>query len=665
MSAAGTGCNPYQAAAAAASQPQSMSSSSSHPAAGSGGNPYGMARFVEDSREPPSFAPSISGQVSNGDQTFSSGQPLRDDPHCHSRQPFNSGQPGQPFQSDQQLRSGQSFGGGQPAPSRQSFNSTFQSEQPFNSGQPPNGGQLSSPNRQQFNSGQPSDAGQPFQREQTFSSGQPFHGGQPPQHFNGQHFNGNQPINPGQSSSAGEPMGRLYPPDVSAPMNSIQQPQPCAASTQFGGAPQAPGANMWPTVQHASFPNHVPGNVTTWGMGACSPGQGGPGFGDQAAPAASPPCTCGLPSNPLTVRKEGPNMGRMFFKCSKPQGEQCNYFQWADEPIQAMGQGGSDPPGVPGPPCQCGLPSVQLTVRKEGPNTGRLFFGCGRQQGERCNYFQWADEPPPQPGAGGNGVGGQAATGPPCTCGTPSIQLTVRKEGPNTGRMFYKCSKPQGQGQCNYFQWADEPIQAAGPGSNGGGPPAVAGPPCQCGQPSVQLTVRKEGPNTGRMFYGCARQQGERCNYFQWADEPVRGGPQGGNFAPQGGMPAQQGGNFGGPAAAAGPPCICGQPSTQLTVRKEGPNTGRQFYKCSKPQGQGCDYFQWADEPIATPARAGDNGFKGKGRGRAGGGRGRGRGKKKGEPADDFGGAFGGDGFGAAFGDDGFGGFGGDRFQPF
>lgn len=303
-------------------------------------------------------------------------------------------------------------------------------------------------------------------------------------------------------------------------------------------------------------------------------------------------------------------MGRFFFKCSKAQGEQCNYFQWADEPIQPAQQGGtngSEPPAVAGPPCQCGMPSTQLTVRKEGPNTGRLFFACGRGQGQRCDYFQWADEPPRQEGHGGNGVGGgqAAATGPPCACGIPSLQLTVRKEGPNTGRLFYKCGKPDAQARCNYFQWADEPIQPPGSGGGGGGnngQPSVAGPPCQCGQPSAQLTVRKEGPNTGRMFYGCAQPQ--RCNYFQWADEP----------APQG-QGAPQGGNFSGPPAAAGPPCTCGLPSLQLTVRKEGPNKGRQFYKCGGPQGgQNCDYFQWADEPIATPARN-SGGSKGKGRG--------------------------------------------------
>ena len=39
--------------------------------------------------------------------------------------------------------------------------------------------------------------------------------------------------------------------------------------------------------------------------------------------------------------------------------------------------------------------------------------------------------------------------------------------------------------------------------------------------------------------------------------------------------------------------CVC-----RFTVHKEGPNKGRQFYSCCKPQSDTnrCKYFQWADE---------------------------------------------------------------------
>ena len=134
--------------------------------------------------------------------------------------------------------------------------------------------------------------------------------------------------------------------------------------------------------------------------------------------------------------------------------------------------------------------------------------------------------------------------------------------------------------------------------------------------------------------------------YFsQWADELVLSAGAGGD----GGNPGQ--------AVASVPLCTCGQPSAQLTVRKAGSNKGRLFYGCAQPQGQRCHYFQWADAPVASPARAvtSDNGSTGRGRGLVVGGRG--RGKKQGDPAVDVTG-----GYGASFSDAGYS---YDRWQPF
>ncbi|KAM9341904.1 DNA-(apurinic or apyrimidinic site) endonuclease 2 [Pholidichthys leucotaenia] len=56
--------------------------------------------------------------------------------------------------------------------------------------------------------------------------------------------------------------------------------------------------------------------------------------------------------------------------------------------------------GPPAPPC-CkvhGEPCVLRTVKKEGPNFGKQFFVCARPQGHasnpeaRCNYFSWVDK---------------------------------------------------------------------------------------------------------------------------------------------------------------------------------------------------------------------------------------------------------------------------------
>lgn len=56
-------------------------------------------------------------------------------------------------------------------------------------------------------------------------------------------------------------------------------------------------------------------------------------------------------------------------------------------------------------------------------------------------------------------------------------RFTVRKDGPNKGREFYKCPK---QPPCNFFEWADGPAQSTSfggprPGPGGGGGAVASG----------------------------------------------------------------------------------------------------------------------------------------------------------------------------------------------
>lgn len=41
--------------------------------------------------------------------------------------------------------------------------------------------------------------------------------------------------------------------------------------------------------------------------------------------------------------------------------------------------------------CQCGVPANEAVCRKEGPNNGRVFFGCGNfgKGEETCKFFKW------------------------------------------------------------------------------------------------------------------------------------------------------------------------------------------------------------------------------------------------------------------------------------
>ncbi|KAF6097842.1 DNA topoisomerase III alpha [Phyllostomus discolor] len=126
-----------------------------------------------------------------------------------------------------------------------------------------------------------------------------------------------------------------------------------------------------------------------------------------------------------------------------------------------------------------------------------------------------------------------------CNCGQEALLLTVRKEGPNQGRQFYKC---QG-GSCSFFLWANSshpetggppssstrhptisgnhPHGFASPGDDSGG-----GTSCLCSQATVTRTVQKDGPNKGRQFHTCAKPREQQCGFFQWVDENVAPGEE-------------------------------------------------------------------------------------------------------------------------------------------
>eukprot|EP00794_Sanderia_malayensis_P009163 gene9163-10136_t len=189
---------------------------------------------------------------------------------------------------------------------------------------------------------------------------------------------------------------------------------------------------------------------------------------------------------------------------------------------------------------------------------GRQFYKCGNDS--TCKFFVWADEASnsnqrpinagnsknPRPTAPSNATFAAAANrtitnisfmGTPtmrpssdensvvCSCGKPALQLTVRKDGPNQGRQFYKCADDN---KCKFFLWADE-----GPGNNNTAQTGAARnfgssanssrsndeAKCNCNQDAVSRIVNKDGPNKGRSFFACAKPKGQSCSYFQWADE--------------------------------------------------------------------------------------------------------------------------------------------------
>ncbi|XP_033734544.1 DNA topoisomerase 3-alpha-like isoform X2 [Pecten maximus] len=120
---------------------------------------------------------------------------------------------------------------------------------------------------------------------------------------------------------------------------------------------------------------------------------------------------------------------------------------------------------------------------------------------------------------------------------------------------------------------------------------------CSCGDDALLLTVRKEGPNTGRQFYKCGS---SKCNFFLWADETpdIDGGGGGGGNTTHNRNTSTSGRGNHPPLSgnSGGEECHCGNTAKKLSVQKDGPNKGRQFLACSKPRGEGCNFFQWVDE---------------------------------------------------------------------
>ncbi|GAA6215596.1 DNA topoisomerase 3-alpha [Lates japonicus] len=222
------------------------------------------------------------------------------------------------------------------------------------------------------------------------------------------------------------------------------------------------------------------------GGGGGGRGRGGGGRGDDPWPPA-----------PRPPRPEPPRAPR-----SNPRPSLPPVPSWTPQPRPPPGGGGSSAdPSRDAIVCNCGQDALLLTVRKDGPNQGRQFYKCN---GGSCNFFLWADQPdqqgapqsqvpprplpvprtsqpPPRPSLGfrnpsGGSRGQEVSAGGQvghtmCNCNEAAVTRTVQKDGPNKGRMFQTCGKPREQ-QCGFFQWADENVPPAGGfggGFNGGG----------------------------------------------------------------------------------------------------------------------------------------------------------------------------------------------------
>ena len=116
---------------------------------------------------------------------------------------------------------------------------------------------------------------------------------------------------------------------------------------------------------------------------------------------------------------------------------------------------------------------------------------------------------------------------PECLCNPPlaALRTTVRKEGPNCGRAFFKCNKPNVSLQCNFMLWADQnenPGATVTATSSSTTTTAAAAASvesrssilsCDCDSPAHRFRAL-----SGAFYYKCAKWDvpEKKCNYFRW-----------------------------------------------------------------------------------------------------------------------------------------------------
>lgn len=223
------------------------------------------------------------------------------------------------------------------------------------------------------------------------------------------------------------------------------------------------------------------------------------------------------------------------------------------------------------------------------------------------------------------------STNPLCDCGTPSVQRTVKRSGPNHGKRFLTCSKPA-TNQCRFFEWDDRnpahPQQNSLPGShqqhffpNANSTeskpaqvphesPVASIPNCRCGEPAVSRTVERQGANQGRVFLVCAKPQAEQCGFFEWQQN----GTPNVSFIPESAnslYPSHPALASKGSPSEVLPTCRCGHPAKKKSKSTVGPELGKEFFVCSKPLGEQCGFFEWAGEKSRVPNRLDATGMRG------------------------------------------------------
>lgn len=150
-----------------------------------------------------------------------------------------------------------------------------------------------------------------------------------------------------------------------------------------------------------------------------------------------PLCLCGASTFVSVSKKSG---RPFFGCACKDREKSCNFFQWGDEDGSGTGSGGGGgqhQENTEGVSCGCNINARLLTVRKEGPNVGRTFYSCGNGK-DGCGFFLWSDANDDATGSGSAaqapGATGTRNFGGSTYAGRANGNATFADSGGNFGR---------------------------------------------------------------------------------------------------------------------------------------------------------------------------------------------------------------------------------------
>ncbi|XP_060657886.1 DNA topoisomerase 3-alpha [Drosophila nasuta] len=299
----------------------------------------------------------------------------------------------------------------------------------------------------------------------------------------------------------------------------------------------------------------------------------------------------------------------------------------------------------------CHQPALQLTTRSAGPNQGRQFYKCPKQQ--QCKFFQWADEQPPATSGdnptrvANSGAAAQtrtrdsqdkvtwgtagAANRNNNSWGTSQDSDAWGSGNSSSGWGTGGAAQQRSRGSEDSEMWGSNgAANRRGSASNETISWGSAGAAVPTSRTSQDYSHNASSWGTG----GAANQKGgssnanwgsnnatetsswgsSKNNTSSWNNSQPNRNNATKSAATSRGNNSNITSSFGGtkmrsnssstvtitqspkrPAANSNNvQCNCGKPAISLIVRKETPNKGRPFYSCANRE-KSCGFFQWAD----------------------------------------------------------------------